>query len=385
MTRPLRVLHVVLDLDAGGLQRLVVDLIRGSDRTQFEHQVLVIREPGFNAADLDGIAPVHVARPMPRWSLLYPAELIRQMRAIAPDVLHSHSGVWYKASFAARRVGVPRLVHTDHGRPWPDPWNYHVADFLASRRTDVVVPVSHALARFLVTRLHIRAELLRVIENGIDTTRFQPRADTGALRRELGLAPEVPILGSIGRFDHIKGYDVMLRAFARLVSDWRDGEGPAPKLVLAGDGPEREPLRRLIGQLGLERQVALVGWRGDVESLLAAFAVFTLASRSEGTSISLLEAMSSGVCPVVTAVGGTPAVLGLALQHRLVPAEDPDALAAAWRGALQRPEERTRDAAAARRRVEQGYSLRRMVDAYERLYRGEEAGARFEATKSVAV
>jgi glycosyltransferase involved in cell wall biosynthesis len=376
--RRLRVLHVVLDLDAGGLQRLVVDLIRHSDAARFEHQVLTIRAPGRNAAGLAGIARVQVADPLPRWTLLYPGPLIRQIGEIAPDVLHSHSGVWYKASFAARRAGVPRLVHTDHGRPWPDPWNYHVADYLASRRTDVIVPVSQALARFLVTRLHIRGDRLRIIENGIDTTRFQPRADGGAeaLRRELGLAAGIPILGSIGRFDHIKGYDVMLRAFARLVATWR--EGTPPVLVLAGEGPEDTRLRGLIGELGLGAHVRLLGWRGDAETLLAGFTLFTLASRSEGTSISLLEAMSSGVCPVVTAVGGNPAVLGPALRHRLVPAEDPEALMVGWRAALQDAGRRARDAAAARRRVEESYSVRRMVDAYERLYRGEEAGTRVE-------
>src|SRR5438093_10224690 len=84
----------------------------------------------------------------------------------------------------------------------------------------------------------------------------------------------------------------------------------------------------------LQVAVRLFGWRDDVERLLTGFDVFTLASRSEGTSVSLLEAMSAGVCPVVTDVGGNRSVLGSELHHRLVPSGDPEALAAAWVAAL---------------------------------------------------
>ena len=370
---PLRVLHVVLDLDAGGLERLVVDIVRGSDTTRFESHVLCLREPGRQAASLDGMGRLHVAPPLSRWSWLHPAPLIRQIREIAPDVVHTHSGVWYKASLAARRAGVPRVIHTDHGRPWPDPWSSRMVDRLASHRTDVLVAVSESLARFLRARLHVRPGRLRVILNGVDTARFRPRADPGTLRQELGLAPDVPILGSIGRLDYIKGYDVMLHALGQLAAEWPGH--PLPVLVLAGDGPETGRLQLLARRLGLERRAFLVGWRQDVEALHAAFTLFTLASRSEGTSVGLLEAMSAGLCPVVTDVGGNAAVLGPSLRHRLVAAENPAALVAAWRDALGDPTRRVADAGAARHRVEQAYGLRAMVGAYERLYLGEDAGA----------
>jgi glycosyltransferase involved in cell wall biosynthesis len=115
-----------------------------------------------------------------------------------------------------------------------------------------------------------------------------------------------------------------------------------------------------------------VGWRKDVEQVYAVCDVFTLASWSEGTSLGLLEAMSTGVCPVITAVGGSPAVLGPDLQHRLVPPGDPRALANAWLEALQQPDRRRADGAAARARVERAFGLGAMVRCYERLYAGEE-------------
>jgi glycosyltransferase involved in cell wall biosynthesis len=87
--------------------------------------------------------------------------------------------------------------------------------------------------------------------------------------------------------------------------------------------------------------------------------------------VALLEAMSAGVCPVVTAVGGTPAVLGDGLRHRMVPARDPDALAAAWRAALADPERSRADARRARQRVEDAFGLDAMIRRYEAIYLGE--------------
>jgi glycosyltransferase involved in cell wall biosynthesis len=101
------------------------------------------------------------------------------------------------------------------------------------------------------------------------------------------------------------------------------------------------------------------------------FDVFTLSSWSEGTSLGLLEAMSSGVCPIVTDVGGSPAVLGERLYHRLVPPGDAMALATAWRDALAHPARRASDGAVARARVQEAFALETMVREYERIYVGD--------------
>src|SRR5207248_6618022 len=281
-----------------------------------------------------------------------------------------HSGVWHKASLAARRAGVRRLVHTDHGRVGAERWTERLLDQWAARRTDVVVAVSEALARQLMGTVVADTQRLRVVLNGVDTARFTPRTDRVAARRELGLDDDAtPILGSVGRFDAVKRYDLMIEAFASFRAAWH--AAPAPVLVMVGEGPEAARLAALVEAHRLQGAVRLLGWHDQVERLLAAFDVFTLSSRSEGTSVSLLEAMSAGVCPVVTDVGGNRAVLGADLRHRLVPEGDARALAAAWEAALADGQGRRVDGAAARRRVEQRFSLDAMVRAYERLYVGE--------------
>src|SRR5439155_13650137 len=125
----IRILHAVPDLEYGGLQRLVVELAHSTDPSQFEVHLLVFGGVGPPALSLGPEAPVHRVVPQSASSMLWQAALARQIRDIAPDVLHTHSGVWYKASLAARQAGVTWIVHTDHGRRSPDPWDARLVDY----------------------------------------------------------------------------------------------------------------------------------------------------------------------------------------------------------------------------------------------------------------
>jgi glycosyltransferase involved in cell wall biosynthesis len=366
MKRRIRVLHAIQNLNYGGMERLLADIVRRVDPERFESHVLALSYLGRFAEGLEAYAELHLADPLPRYSMLWPGPLIRQLRRIAPDVVHTHSGVWYKVSLAARRAGVPRLLHTEHGRHVPDPWSTRLVDGLAAHRTDVVVAVSEPLREQLARTVVRNGTPITVVPNGVDTELHRPRADDGALRRELGIPADAPVIGSIGRLEAIKGYDVMIRAFAELQAGW--GEGAAPVLVVGGEGSERTRLERLIAESGLAGSVHLLGWRDDIAALHGGFTLFSMSSHSEGTSVSLLEAMSAGLCPVVTDVGGNAEVLGPVLRHRLVAAAEPAALAGAWRAALLDPARRAADAANARQRVMEAFSLAAMVHRYEGLY-----------------
>jgi glycosyltransferase involved in cell wall biosynthesis len=375
--RRIRVLQVVLDLEAGGLERLVADLVRRLDPARFEPHLLALNFLGRYADGLQRFARVHVAPAMSRWSMIRPATLTAVMREIAPDVVHSHSGVWYKTARAARAANVPFLVHTDHGRRVPDPWLGRVTDRLASRRTDVVISVSSALADQLVSAIGVDRKRIQTILNGVDTDQFTSRPDSGRLRAQLDIPADAPIIGSLGRFDPVKRYDLMIEAFHRLRSTWSEADGPAPYLVIAGEGPDAPALHRALSATPHAHAVRLPGWVSAVGDLHEALAVFSLSSRSEGTSMSLLEAMSAGICPVVSDVGGNAVVLGTALAHRLVPAEDSAALATAWSAVLRDSVSRRADAQSARKRVVDAFSLGAMVKSYQDVYAdGVRAGAR---------
>ena len=367
MPHRLRVLHVIQNLNYGGMERVLSDIALRCDSDRFETHVLCLRYLGRFAKDLENAATLHVAAPMSRASMVWPRALARQIRSIAPDVVHSHSGVWYKASLGSLLAGVPLVLHTEHGRPKPDGIKGRLIDRIGAAGSDVVVAVSEPLAAQLARSLAIPKRKLVVIPNGVDTQSYRPQADTGRLRAELGLGAGTPIIGSIGRLEPIKGYEVMIDAFARLRV--RSAYGGAV-LVIAGEGSERGALEELVRARGLEGRVFLIGWRDDVVDLHSAFSIFTMSSRSEGTSISLLEAMSAGLAPVVTDVGGNAAVLGDGLRNCLVPSEQPEALASAWEETLLSAKAVEHYRTAARQRVIDAFNVDAMVRAYERIYVG---------------
>ncbi|HEX3866725.1 MAG TPA: glycosyltransferase, partial [Gemmatimonadaceae bacterium] len=281
-------LHVVQNLNYGGLERLMFEMLRRSDRDQFENFVLALQYVGRFGEGMSEFATVVVAKPQSRFSLLYPRSLAHDIATIGPDVVHTHTGVWPKGSRAARMAGVPWLVHTEHGRRFPDPWDDRFFDGLGAARTDVIVAVSEPVAKLLTKGVTKHPERVHVVPNGVDVDVFQPEKEDGVLRAELRLAPDVPIIGSIGRLEPVKGYEVMVDAFARLIQ--REINGVRPALVVAGDGSERAALESRAAAAGVADRVHWLGWRDDMHRLHAAFTIFTMSSHSEGTSVSLLEA-----------------------------------------------------------------------------------------------
>jgi len=361
-----RVAHVIQNLNYGGMERVLHSLARHLPSKGYEVHIVVLQYLGRFAEGLESGVELHQLPTMSPLSMLHPGPLISLLRRIAPDVVHSHTGVWLKAARSARVAGVPLVVHTEHGRPDPVPFADRLIDNCASRWTDAVIAVSETMAELLRKQVVHNPERVRVIVNGVDLDRLRPSADQAALRASLGVPPEAPVIGSIGRLEPVKNHQLALKAFARLGAV--PSGGALPRFVLAGDGSERGALERLARQLGIADRVRFLGWRDDADQLNGAFDLYTLTSKSEGTSISLLEAMGTGVCPVVTDVGGNRAVLGSELESLLVPTEDEAALASAWSRQLSDADGRAALGATARRRVAEYFSLTRMVEQHAVMY-----------------
>lgn len=372
MTRKIRVLHLVQNLNFGGMERIIAELTRRTDSVHFDTHVMALQYIGHFGDRIKETATLHLSPPMGQMSMLSPTVLARQISEIEPDIVHLHSGVWYKASLAARMAGVPSVLYTDHGRQNPDPLIYRVLDNLAARRTDMTVavsaPLKDVLAKFLPRNTDIR-----IVKNGVDTDLYSPSKGSQKLRSELKLSPATPIIGSVGRLEPIKGYDVMIEAMGALRQIYNQDSllesVPFPHLVIVGDGSQKEKLEQRTRQLGIQHSVTFSGWRDDIQDILPEFDIFTMSSHSEGTSVSLLEAMSVAVCPVVTNVGGNSEALGENLRHLLVPPASPVELAETWQRTLSNPEARVKDATASRERVISVYSLDAMVFHYQELYR----------------
>jgi glycosyltransferase involved in cell wall biosynthesis len=348
-----RVIHLLLNVEAGGLEAVVLNLVARSDRSRFEHRVVCLEglgalAPGFRRLDV----PLESLSATSRLGAL--ARLAPKLRQLRPDVLHSHNAKPHIVAAAARSLGlVPVLVHTKHGRNQPQIFRWRVWNHLASRASDAVVAVSQDAA-LVARRLEwVPERKLRVLHNGVETAVAQRAALPGARARAVCVA----------RLHPVKDHETLLRA-ARLVSDAR----PDFELLLAGDGPERERLEKLSGELRLESVVRFLGRREDVRELLAGADLFVLASRSEGISLGVLEAMAAALPVVATAVGGNCEAVVEGETGLLVPPESPAALAEAILRLLGDPGVACAQGAAGRTRVERSFSLDAMVTRYEALY-----------------
>jgi glycosyltransferase involved in cell wall biosynthesis len=210
-----------------------------------------------------------------------------------------------------------------------------------------------------VKRVGIPRSKTLVLPNGVDLPAAASLPEQAQARATLGLPLEGLLVASVARLNPVKRLDVLLQALA-LVEE--------AKLVLVGDGPERGRLEALAESLGISGRVHLAGYREDVWPWLAACDVFALSSEWEGMPNAVLEAMAAGLPVVATRVGGTPDVVVEGVTGYLVPSDDPLALARALKALIRDSGLRYQMGAAGRHRVEERFSVERMVERTQALY-----------------
>lgn len=284
------------------------------------------------------------------------------------QVVHSHEFTMavYGAA-AARRAGARHVITMHGGRYYAEAWRRRAALRWAMRRSAATTAVSGATAVDLRRSLGVPDDAVRVVPNGIE----MPRGRRDNLRRELGVGDDELLIVSIGNLYPVKGHAVLVRALGELE---QQGGAPSWRLAVAGRGEEEGPLRALADDAGIAPRVHLLGFRSDAPDILAAGDLFVMPSLSEGLPLALVEAMATGLPIVASDVGGIPEVVARDREAVLVPAASPPALAAAIRSLLMDPVRRAALGAAAQRRAYRDFSVGRMGDAYEALYRGA-AGA----------
>ncbi len=347
------VLHVIEHMHRGGRERALERLVRGMDGDRY-HSIVATFLGGeiAEAMTADGFDLVRIdARP----DVARIGALARLIRERGVDLVHSHmfsGGAWGRA--AALKAGVRGVLHTHATLSFREhPWKTYVPELLLTGVTDKVICVSQAVYEHLAFFLRPFRSRLVVISNGLDVD------PGGAPPRRDRSGP--PLIVGVGRFEPVKGFDVMLRALAELAR-----RGVDFRCSMVGDGGERAALEALSRSLGLEKQVAFVGYRSDVTALLADADLFVAPSHREGLSNAVLEAMAAALPIVATRVGGNPQLLDSI--GGLVPPADPPAMA----DEIQRL---FADPRLARERGEKGhakivseYTLASVVRRHEELY-----------------
>jgi glycosyltransferase involved in cell wall biosynthesis len=294
--------------------------------------------------------------------------MAKEVRARGIKVLHAHqyTPFFYAALARVLAGGAPRLILTEHGRHYPDvvsPLRRAANRLVFDHLADAVNACCAFSARSLCRVDGFAGRRIEVIENGIELERYGPATDRAALRRRLGLDPGRLYAAVVARFHPVKDHASLLDAFARVAAARDDAD-----LLLVGDGPLRLDLEARVRGLGIEGRVRFLGVRSDVPDVLRAADVFALTSLSEAASLTLLEAMASGLPVVVTAVGGNPEIVRDGREGFLVPRGDVAAIAAALLRLLSDPEAQRRMGEAGRARVRERYRLEQTIDSYWGLY-----------------
>jgi glycosyltransferase involved in cell wall biosynthesis len=381
--RPLRIARVITRLNVGGPAWHAILLTAGLDPGRFS-TTLIAGSVGPEEGDFAGVArargvePVvipELVRPIrPHRDLMALRKLVRCFRRLRPDIVHTHMAkAGALGRLAARLARVPRLVHTFHGHVLDGYFSPLAArSFLAverrlARRTDRLVAVSPQVRMTLLAMGIGRPEQVEAIPLGLDLARFvAARPDRARVRQDLGLPPAARILAIVGRLVPIKDHATLFAAVRRL--------DPEVHLLVLGDGESRGRLRALARDLGLSDRVHFLGWRQDLEVILAGVDVVVCCSLNEGTPVALIEAMAAGVPVVGTDVGGVGDLVVPGQTGWLVPPRDPAALAAAIREVLAAPALAASRVEEARRFVLERHTaeslIRRMEAFYEQLMDG---------------
>jgi glycosyltransferase involved in cell wall biosynthesis len=357
----IQILFVTPNLGVGGAERHIATLAPALDRARFEPRVVCIKEPGPMFEDV-------VAAGVPALSLgggtrQAPASLwrlVRIMRAFRPDVVITRGlNADILGRVAATIARVPVVVVWKHNTGHISRGALEVVSERAlDPFTDRYFAVAEGQVPYLTGELGWPERKIRVIHNGVDPAAFPyspGRPRDAALAAELGIAPGEQVVGILAVFREEKDHATFLRA-ARSVAD----RVPGARFLLAGDGPGRAELEDLTHELGLEDRVIFAGLRSDVDAVLSLLDVVVLSSFTiECFPYAILEAMAMGVPAVCTAVGGLPEMIEEGVTGRLVPPRDPEALADGIVDVLSDPERARAMGRAARRRLEERFTLER--------------------------
>jgi sugar transferase (PEP-CTERM/EpsH1 system associated) len=362
------IVHVVYRLDFGGMENGLVNLVNQLPAERYQHTIitLTIATEFRRRIEREDVEIIECDKPPGNHLPTY-RRVFRELKRLEPDIVHTRNLGAVDMNWVARLAGRARRIHGEHGWSPDDPLGQSRKYRRLRRLCDPAiwhyVAVSSDIKRWLTTVIGIPESKVGLLHNGVDLCRF------GVNRGNAGRdAAAKVVFGTLGRQDPIKGLDILLVAVRDLLERRPDLRARI-RLVMAGDGPERERYMKLRAEFGLDNIVEFPGAVDDVPGFLKGLTFFVQPSLNEGISNTILEAMASGLPVVATDTGGNPELVRNGCEGRLVPPGVSDALASAIEAYIDDPRQRERHGTAARVRAETSFSIEEMVQGYDSLYR----------------
>ncbi len=366
--KKIKILHVLDSLGIGGMERVVIDVVNGLDRALFDQAVCCISRKGEAARFLrEGAECIDLAKGAEADHFM-PFKIASVIRIQKPDIIHTQSWSGVDTAIARLMTRDSRLVHSEHGRNHPyirfEPLKRKIARRCLYHLSDAVFAISNEVRSYYCRETGFSDKRMRVIHNGIDARRIDASNPQG-VREELGIAMDDFVIGTVARLDTTKNTMALARAFAKSHGSL---QGSKLKLLVVGDGDQKEEINDFLIERGLSHAVILTGSRHDVPRLLGAMNVFALSSLSEGMPITVLEAMCARLPVIATNVGALPEMVEENRTGFLIDPNDEESLSSRIAGLCRNRDLAREFGAAGRLKVEREYSLDRMLQSYAGLY-----------------
>jgi glycosyltransferase involved in cell wall biosynthesis len=350
---------LLLGREAGGIADNVFGFAQSCDKKRVKIAIVILKRTDLIQEALRRGLDVHACPLRHGLDVLRVWRLCRLLRREKVELIHAHNAAsCIVASVVSRLLPGLRFVasvRADVGRELTGSLGNGLRRNLvfacyrkALDRADRIVANSTAMKRWIVEHGAEEARVT-VVHNGIDVL----QADVPAEPKS-SVPPRSPVIGTVGRFSPVKNHEYLLEAARTMVK-----RVPDLRIWLVGDGRQRARLERTCAAWGLRRNVVFTGWQSDVYAYVRGMDVFVLTSRSEGSSLALLQAMACRKPVVATAVGAVPELVEDGKTGVLVPLGEPERLAEAILSLLGDPERRTRLGGAARQRVERSFTIAR--------------------------
>lgn len=303
----MKVMHVTYDMRIGGTEMVIKNIVEGNTDANIEMSIYCIEAPlGPWGEELKakGI-PIFIHERKPGFDFSLIRRIRRHIKTHKIDVVHCHQYTPWVYGALASATTKAKVIFTEHGRFYPDSssWKRRFVNPALAALTSCITSISAATKQALVDYEYLSEKYINVVYNGIEPLKVS-QDDVEALRESIGIKTSTKVLGTIARFDPIKNQTMMIRAFHKVLE-----RHPDTILLMVGDGEMRETLEGLTSELCISDNVIFTGYISKPATYLAMMDIFLLSSLSEGTSMTLLEAMSLGKPCVVTDAGGNAEVI----------------------------------------------------------------------------
>lgn len=366
MSKRIKIIRVVVGLNNGGVQQMVLNLFKGLNKNLFEPVALAIENTGAIGYEIEqaGFKVINLGLHRDNFSFL---KIIRTLQKVfmmeKPDIVHASS--YYPsiyARIAAKLAAVPVLISHEHTVFTTKRPKRQIISHLVSGFTDLHIAVGIGVREQLIDWYRIPESKVAVVYNGVNTAVFKRTLPVTMAKENLDIPLGAFVIGYVGRLDPGKGHKYLFQAIREIRGKFN------LCCIIAGTGRHEDYVKRLAEDSGISDITRFLGLRRDIPDLLSAMDVFVLPSFQEGFSNALIEAMAVG-CPVIASdIHGNNEAVKNGENGLLVPPGDSSALKGSLETLITNDEIRLEMSQAAMKKVEERFSMKRHIETMERIY-----------------